>query len=527
MGNIIKNIKVNDDSYSFEKISCFERPVGIALSRYNEMYSSYYYMYIKLVESYNVLKYKDENYVDYKFTYLTTVLLEEYMGIKYNKYYTDNEISHFVENQIDKNNPVLIPCNLYGLYYSAHYMIHNWPHLFLINGYDEKRKLYNIIDSEQTNDKYSDFFMKYDQMEEIYRLHDCFHKKTDIFYLEQINSNDSKDEKEILINFMELYLNGLDKQPYKELEIIDVINSMTNNCNIESNYSLETLTRRLLNIPKYKEVIFSELIKCLELYKYNVNEIDLMSSIMNKLISSWTLFINKSLRKVYCHKPIEYNTNTLNDIYIYENELRKCIEKANKSLNNFSMCDTKLNEHDDLDYYCENNHDNIISIKNKVITFDFNNDKEYNSWLYDNCPKYIFNKKINLDSENYFAVTVNIDEISEETSYHCGIIIRTDNNQLYMWGIDSGISLKFDHIGVINIKEEALVDLNLVLYISINNDKCEFGYYDQKKNNQIIVDTVYLDSNVLEVGVACKTWGNKKRLLAQFSDYNLNVLDYN
>ena len=132
-----------------------------------------------------------------------------------------------------------------------------------------------------------------------------------------------------------------------------------------------------------------------------------------------------------------------------------------------------------------------------------------------------------MDIENYFEVNVNIDEISEETSYHCGIIIRTDNNQLYMWGIDSGISLKFDHIGVINIKEEALIDLNLVLYISINNDKCEFGYYDQKKNSQIIVDTVYLDSNVLEVGVACKTWGNKKRLLAQFSDYNLNVLDYN
>jgi hypothetical protein len=535
MSNILNEIRPNNDSYMLDTISCFEKPIGIAMSYYNEIYSNYYYMFIELIKTYNVSEYKVDDYIYYNIINTTQQLLQQEFEIDFNRIETKDNISFPIQKQLNKNNPVLIAGNSYGLYYTKHYKTNNWRHLFLIKGYDETRQLYYILDSLQMSldqGKYTDYFMPYSLMQELYNLYSFFEKKCEFYFLERQISFNLKDNLELMLNFMNMYLNKLDKQPYKELEIIDEINDCiyesihTNSAYMETSskggHILKYLIPRLINTPKCKDVMFEELLEKLKLLDYPNNKIDQISSLKNKLISEWTNVINILIKDVYNHLVIS-SDQKLTNVIAYEKEMRKLIAECFNFYSNIYELHPINKQQDDnfVNYYCDNNSDNLITIFEKNIIFNFNTKKTYNTWSEDHCPKFLFKDKLIANKHYSLKTSIKVHENYKETAYHAGIIIMTENNQMYLWGINSGLSLRLDKVGIENIIDFPINNLDTMLFINSYNDICEVGYIDEEINKQHVVEEFKLDSNIKGLGIGCKTWGNGDELVIKFSNCTL------
>ncbi|HGP8831153.1 TPA: hypothetical protein ACLXEY_002201, partial [Streptococcus pneumoniae] len=66
-------------------------------------------------------------------------------------------LTEFIVKNINKYGSVFVPINLKEIYYSTYYKEQDWPHLFLINGYDKEKELFYVIDATQI---YSDILME-------------------------------------------------------------------------------------------------------------------------------------------------------------------------------------------------------------------------------------------------------------------------------------------------------------------------------------------------------------------------------
>lgn len=65
------------------------------------------------------------------------------------KHIHKNNFSKNIQNYINKGYVTVLDGNLISLFYSEQYMEKDWPHCFIITGYDTDKKLYYVIDDIQ------------------------------------------------------------------------------------------------------------------------------------------------------------------------------------------------------------------------------------------------------------------------------------------------------------------------------------------------------------------------------------------
>lgn len=211
-----------------------------------------------------------------------------------------------------------------------------------------------------------------------------------------------------------------------------------------------------------------------------------------------------------------------NEINLCEQKLYKkiedCIEYLKKYKNSELPGDCKI------DYLTENNEDNLIHMDGDKIIFEFNNNKIYNTWTEDYCPKvYLGDKKYNLNKKYIIYATICIEPGYLETKFEAGIFMRFDKSDMYFGGIDVNNKLVFDCIGKSNMDIEYAFPHKITLFIECSDKVAEFGFMDG--NNRIIKlhRAIEID-DCIEFGIACKTWGTGKRLKVCFEDYEFQEL---
>ncbi|MDI9216410.1 hypothetical protein [Clostridium tertium] len=527
-------IKPNNDTYPFDRINCFEKPIGIALDSFGENYSGYYYMLIKLIQSYNIKGYMIKNNKNFDMD-ITKKLLEDVFEIKLNNK-TGDSIYSIIKEQIDRNNPVLVPANLKGLFYSKYYKESDWPHLFLIKGYNENHELYNIMDYlhlSSDEGTYRDFFISFSVMDELFGMYNSSISEKTVYYMEDVRINYNKTEKyshdKFIDNVINLYLNLQDDQPYKELDFINQINdyidklksnpiSENDRNHIVTDNKLDFLTINLMNIIKYKEVFIDELLNKIPLTESCSNIKQKLLSTKKDLVNKWNITINMMLRNIYKRKKINSDDYIIETIK-YEEKMKNLVkEYANINNKQSNFMEKVVLEHNDYyNYYYENNSDNIIQLINNKFFFHFNTKKLYNSWSEDNSPKVTF---YYLPREYIFSVNLSVNDNSMEHSYHAGIFIRTSSDRMFFWGINSGISIRVDEVGVNpNIFDVNLVSPTLTLFIKVMDKICYFGLINVFNNEEQIIGNLSFDDSIQNIGVGCKTWGNGENLAIEFSNW--------
>lgn len=139
---IINEIKPNTDSYKPHEVTCFEKPLGIAVESYLHGGGSIFYLILKYYQTYKV---HPEDSLGSDLT-LSLNIIKKYLNLTVNTIKPSKKLEDFIIKNIKKNHRVIVPCNLKKLFYSTHYEQNDWPHLLLIKGFDVEKKIFYILD---------------------------------------------------------------------------------------------------------------------------------------------------------------------------------------------------------------------------------------------------------------------------------------------------------------------------------------------------------------------------------------------
>lgn len=508
MKKILLEINPKIENSDIGMITCFEKPFGISLSKYGEDVISIFYLYLKLFRTYNIKEVSKKNFFE-KIKYI----LKFKLNIELKIIQVNNRNMHeIVQGELLLNNFVLIPGNLKELFYSIHYKKSNWDHLFLVNGFDDELKIYNTIDGVQlkTGDRYDEFIIEFDVLKKIF---DAYLSEKLIMSVEN-----KKYEKNIIfhklyLDVLNTFLNNGEIQQYKEIEYINKIKV--------SNENKQEIIKELAKVINFKDY-FYELLTTYYFKLYKIHDVELINKLRQEgieLIQTWKEVLTKITYSVARKKNVDID-NDLCMVFKLEDNIKETVFKL---LKNIEKLEEKVKT---TDIYFENNQDSIISVFNDAIKFNFNSEKNYNSWINDESPKIFFknfkrNNNFNIVTELFFERNL------EAKYFHAGIVFKTQNNELYFWGNYCNNTLRLEKIGEDSNYQEIKIPNHInKINLEITNDNNFYIFkYSFNNDKPRIIEYDLTAENIFEVGVGCKTWRDTGDLRLSFSNTILTNLE--
>ncbi len=339
------SISTANNLYTFDYVNCFEKPLGLVLERQHDKFQDLFYMYLKMVQSYNISKFENDN-VFYTMNFNNAVrwIIEDKLKLQIDvQDIQAADIHKYIKSQLDLSRPVLVTGNLRELSYTKHYKVGDWGHLFLLNGYDEEKELYEIVDGEHKKPEgnvfeYGAFSMDYFILE---RLYNSMKTKYELGFAGVIYSSGKAsdvNEKELLLDCLDLFIEGRSKQPYKEVDYVDEVlnrirngeaqNSQVNNFD-PTNMIDFVFTRGI----KYKEVFFKTLISFLKRHNCDEKLIESLEEKVAVLIGKWSKILNISL--ISYHLKNSFNINDkIDEAKVIEEEIVSITKQIRSKMEN-------------------------------------------------------------------------------------------------------------------------------------------------------------------------------------------------
>lgn len=500
---MLSEMKQIDDIYTLEEVNCLEKPIGVMLNSFHPLYRNIYLLFEKMIQSYNLKYYSEIGFRQMITMQRSSQILKREMGIQLYRMEDPEDLLGAINHILAENNPVIVPVNLRELYYSGFYHKADWIHAFLIFGHNEENKLYDIFDSSQRRDQEEYNLYKFVVEEDtLYRMHKSFSEhiyEEGIYYVHSKDISLDVDLQHYLYKCINQFCNSRTEKPYAELDIIEQLlaERQVNQSNI----------KRLMRISHYKKVFYSELENLLRTAGVNTELLDNYIDIRNNLLKNWSKISGKIMYYLY-KKMNEKVQNEVRQALLIEETMLSCMNDILKDLNNVNV--TTISSQDKTDFI--NNSDHIINkISDNEFIFEFDNGKVYNNWFEDNAPKIIFNDSINY---NKFIIKSKfvLEEYIEGTNFLMGIYLKDDTGSSYIFGLNSGVSMLFEHTGVNNaILEMENCSCITNIQIKICNQHLHIRYSIDEKEKFYEAET-QTKGNVVCVGICCKTWGEAQKI---------------
>lgn len=528
---IISTIKPNKDQYKLDEITCFEKPIGIVLDSYDSKLSSTFYMYIKFCSSYllNCSPYLEHSKV-FNIMEISSHIINTNFNLRLEKINLAENIHDFIESKLKNYDRILIPGNLKDLYYSEHYNTKDWPHIFVICGFDYTNKLYNILDFTQlhSNDViYKPFVIQYETLDKIYKSYCNYNGSNDIFILSNPNNLSQFDICKIIDSCLTLYENNLSANPHILFKYINSINEIiTNNDKsflkknlkekIFGPLNVEETTQNMFNLIKFKNVFFTELIESSRPF---IKDTSLLNSITTKkeiLITKWNNLSNIALINMKRVLYMDYQ-EYINELINLELEIKNLVMLLKSELSKYKLASTEnslINS-----FILENNEDSIINIENSNIQFNFLKQLEYNCWTGDNAPKILLNSQV-IKLDNFtFTAKVSINKKADNCGFLSGFIIKFNNNATFYYGITSYNTLIIDErLKSFGLTETPYTHSEVHLKLVNKNKKCTFYYTNDISTPFTEFFNLEDESKIIEIGLSCKTWTNTAPINIEFTN---------
>lgn len=393
---------------------------------------------------YNLQKYKDLHYENMTTMQRATLVLKQEMGIDIEKQNNCKDIHIFINEQIKKNNPIIIPVNLKELYYSKFYNKVDWTHSFLIYGYDKDNELYQVFDSVQNvgGKNLYEFVVQKKEMEKLYESF-CENIYADgIYYIESNLVDCKKNWYEIFKNGVNEFINYRTEKAYVEIEFIE------NLCKKENISTAET--RKLFEINNYKKVFLKELIHLINMCTIQEEDMEKLSNLCSNIYKSW---LEADSQIVYCLKKNK------------RQEIKKILEKPlyfeNQLVHALKYITEENISHDSEEcrFLFVNNSDQIINkLDNGNILFCFNQGKTYNNWFDDLAPRFVLKQQDLCQFK--LSTEFEIIEYDSCINFCFGVYIKDDSGNSYLFGNNSMNYVCFEHTGVDSGITESYVNEN-------------------------------------------------------------------
>ena len=501
MYNYLRNIDDTIESYSLDYLDCFERPSAIVLDSLLENGGSMYIMITKLLKSFYLFnEITQDDVMD---------LITRNFGINCYNVPVGNHLIESVIDCLNEGNPVLVPGNLKKLYYSEHYMINDWRHLFLIKGYDDERKIFKIVDSTQQPPRddiihYTDFFLKFEDLclmfEELPPTEQCisYYKLCD----SPINSVTS------LLFILNQLRRLLSENKHIETNLLQIIKEDTTQ---NSEAFKNSIINDVINISKYKMILLEQLSKLLDVYTYDTMTLNRISKSLEK---QWRISAISSIKSIFQpnYKVTEYKLT--NEAVKAEqaliHELDNCIDFLEHNTPKHSVVSK---------YSIENNEDDIVSENNGQYLFDFHTNRVYNMWISDHCPKVIIYTNNNHSKSLFFSLKFKVSSQPGIIGHQEGIYLRTNHDFCYTLAMNHLNQYVFDFVGKYTIDTYKTLQSTKEyhIYMRLDQTTLSYGIIEEDGNFNKLGD-YELGDEITHLGFFCKTWDHCIQLKVSFSD---------
>lgn len=272
--------------FGLDAVNCFERSLCILYHYILPKSEKLYLLHEKLMQTLGEVG-----------DIVVTGNYEAYTGVRCIEKETA-DLTETVIELIDKGHPVLVPGNLIALYYSPFYQEKSSEHLFLIHGYDAKKKLFLMYDYLQLPmvdfmPVYEEFPIRFEDLEEVAaNYHPGEAQK--IFYLEAQGYDTSFEEK--LTALVSSVITEIEAHTYREF-ILSQYYRQEDGEKMLLDLCYRDPYNFIVNLPKHKEAILTLFEECMDEYSYDSKN---LKAIKNGITRLWkkdnATFVKKIVR---------------------------------------------------------------------------------------------------------------------------------------------------------------------------------------------------------------------------------------
>lgn len=444
---IIDNITENFDNYAWENLDCFFRPLAIMFKSFNEKYfdqflfeTSYNSIYLPnrkfeyLLSTDNVERFKD----------LFEEVIKNRFGMKYNTIHfnSEEEMNSKIKQAIDSDERVMIPGDLYSLFYYTRYQVEHHHHYFIIKGYNSKNKVYHVLDNMHiengTETIYKDFNIKMSDIFDSAKMYTkYFDPKSEKPYFWTLSKESELDETNYLHSLKALQQSYVDVENGNSSILFleeEFSNKLSEGVKVSYEYNSENIFRDIPGLINFKTVFYDILFKYVEKAGVEKAELDELKALQNTIMELWNS-IKLKIFTIVAVGGTDFSSISEDIASNKENE-KKFREKYIEMIDRVDIEKLILKEKESInsEFIIKNTGNAVIENLSDGVELFLPKGRAYELWTIQNTAPQLL---LDPQEKEKFSIECMVEVENEENSvtfHHEGLLLKFSDGEQYMFG---------------------------------------------------------------------------------------------
>lgn len=501
----------NTINYTSDIVTCFERPIVNLLNSSKELLGDCFFFIAKMYSFYFYDLKKD-----LKLQILN--LSEDLLKIKIERQSYRRIKTRKIVNSLNRDELTILAVNLYDVFYSEYYKENNWPHWLLINGYDTQKNILYFLDDVQYCNNITSFGVFCWPIKMITKAVSSYERVFNKDYSRfKILVSKEFEIESLLCNVIEHFISFdfSKKSTYTQIRLLNEYRNLKLKKCITQDIE-DKFKSKIINNNKYRKAFIETIIVFMGKFNFNECEIQQLLDYNFNAEILWDNYITKCLLKIvdFDNEIIELN----DDILLLESKISRLLVRFADFLKSYSKVNTECETpFKNIEY--ENN-DRIIFRDGDRVGFKFTGFNTYDWWFTDNAPKVIMSRNLDLSIKHKIAVNISISKNGYVENFQAGIFLRSNNQSLFC-AYDISGELVIAEIGKVSKSVKILCQEQLRIEVTNENHFIKACIYNSTDIMIGQIQWYFEGDNKVSVGIACKTWGNAKKVEAYFDNLKI------
>ena len=441
---VIDTVVSNNDTFSWDELSCFWRAAKIAVRSYGPYYDEAFLMNLLFYQIYQVNGYfrspywrnRDEEYERF-FNSVVGEQLKLNVSVN-NDINSKEELLEHIVRSIDAGHPLVITGDLFTVFYANNYREIPHFHYFVIKGYDKEKEIVYILDNIQLDNGsstiYKDFMMKLDDLYEtmMYVKSNMIEEtRQSLVWEYSKNAVGMLNPAKILLEHAKLLNDietGVKDIYYIESEVLHLSQGEE-----VAPIDLQYFTIVMNEKRAYFKLVTSLMRECL-LSEKEIKEIEY---IQDKIVDLWNPVRNSILDSMFGSKvDMDVVREQISTASEYEKKHREKVLSVLRTLKEESV----LNGQSDFENYLIMNELTVTNPLNAKMEYSENSiqinldeNERYDFWIQGkNAPRIM--REVQADEWTFSAKVKNLNKF-QDNRFHDGILVQFENGYSMLFGL--------------------------------------------------------------------------------------------